>query len=68
MGNLEEDICSIFLYGRRWVVNNITGYLGRHSWIGFNKDQFSSNQKCNFFSLKKFLMAKLGLLGISYWI
>ena len=33
-GILEEYICSIFLYGRRWVVNNITGYLGRVEGVG----------------------------------
>ena len=37
-----------------------------HSGFESNLDQFSFNQKCNFCSQKLFVMAKLGLLGISY--
>ena len=33
-GILKEYICSIFLYGRRLVVNNIAGYLGRVEGVG----------------------------------
>ena len=33
-GILIEYICSIFLYGSRWVVNNIGGYLGRVKRLG----------------------------------
>ena len=37
-----------------------------HSGFGSNLDHFSSKPICNFFSLKLFCMAKLGLQGISY--